>query len=196
MDRGIGAQSVLSDEQIIELYWNREECAIHETDRKYGKFLFKVAYNILHDSMDCEECKNDTYIGVWNAIPPTRPVAFPAFITQIMRRIAINRYKEKTSKKRVPSELTTSFEDLGSTLHGEPTDLPDYDASEVGEAINKFVRGLPKRQRYIFIERFYLSESVESIASELNVSMATVYREIERIKKDLKRYLERSGIYL
>ena len=186
----------MTDEQIIELYWNREETAIQETDRKYGKFLFKVAYNILHDSMDCEECKNDTYIGVWNAIPPTRPVAFPAFITQIMRRIAINRYKEKTSKKRVPSELTTSFEDLGGTLHGEPTDLPDYDASEVGEVINKFVRGLPKRQRHIFIERFYLSESVESIASELSISQATVYREIERIKKDLKHYLERSGIYL
>ena len=196
MDRGVGAQSVISDEEIIDLYWNREECAIQETDRKYGRFLYKVAYNILHDSMDCEECKNDTYIGVWNAIPPTRPVAFPAFITQIMRRIAINRYKEKTSKKRVPSELTTSFEDLGGTLHGEPTDLPEYDAAEVGEVINKFVRGLPKRQRYIFIERFYLSESVESIASELSISQATVYREIERIKKDLKRYLERSGIYL
>ena len=96
----------------------------------------------------------------------------------------------------MPSELTTSFEDLGGTLHGEPTDLPEYDAAEVGEVINKFVRGLAKRQRYIFIERFYLSESVESIANELNVSMATVYREIERIKKDLKRYLERSGIYL
>ena len=196
MDRGVGAQSFISDEEIIDLYWNREECAIQETDRKYGRFLYKVAYNILHDSMDCEECKNDTYIGVWNAIPPTRPVAFSAFITQIMRRIAINRYKEKTSKKRVPSELTTSFEDLGGTLNGEPTDLPEYDATEVGEVINKFVRGLAKRQRYIFIERFYLSASVESIASELNVSMATVYREIERIKKDLKLYLERSGIYL
>ncbi len=196
MDRGIRAWSVISDEKIIDLYWHREEVAIQETDKKYGKFLFKVAYNILHDPLDCEECKNDTYIGVWNAIPPTRPVAFPAFITQIMRRIAINRYKEKTSKKRVPSELTVSFEDLGGTLHGEPTDLPEYDATEVGEVINKFVRGLAKRQRYIFIERFYLSESVESIASDLSVSVATVYREIERIKKDLKRYLERSGIYL
>ena len=112
-------QMGVADEQIIELYWNRKENAIEETDKKYGQLLFGIAYNILHDRPDCEECQNDTYLATWNAIPPTRPSALLAFIIQIMRRIAINRYKQKASKKRVPSELTVSVEDLNSALHSE-----------------------------------------------------------------------------
>lgn len=91
MSKSTEQQEIIADEQIIELYWRREEKAIQETDKKYGQFLFRIAYNILHERLDCEECQNDTYLGVWNAIPPTRPTVFPAFITQIMRRIAINR---------------------------------------------------------------------------------------------------------
>ncbi len=95
MDKGTDIKTVvIADEQIIELYWERNETAIQETETKYGKMLFRIAYNILHDRLDSEECKNDTYIGVWNAIPPTKPNVFPAFITQIMRNIATKRYKE------------------------------------------------------------------------------------------------------
>ena len=105
MNKRTGQQAVIADEQIIEMYWTRDEQAIKETDNKYGQFLFRIAYNILHDSLDCEECQNDTYLGVWNAIPPTRPNVFQAFITQIMRRIAINRYKEKTSKRIIKRQI-------------------------------------------------------------------------------------------
>ncbi len=105
-------------DEIIEMYWQRDERAIHETDEKYGQFFFRIVYNILHDRLDCEECQNDTYLGVWNAIPPTKPFVFPAFITQIMRRSAINRYKEKTSKKHISSEFTVSMGDLiGAQRH-------------------------------------------------------------------------------
>ena len=93
-------QEIIADEQIIELYWQREERAIKETDVKYGQFLFRIAYNILHDRSDSEECQNDTYLGIWNAIPPTRPVVFPAFITQIMRRTAIKK-KQARSEYRL-----------------------------------------------------------------------------------------------
>lgn len=189
-------QAVIADEQIIELYWKREETAIQETDNKYGQFLFRIAYNILHDRFDCEECQNDTYLGVWNAIPPTRPTVFPAFITQIMRRIAINRYKEKTSKKRVPSELTVSMEDMQDTLHSGNTVEADYEAEEIGKLINDYVRELSERQRYIFIDRFYLAESVETIASDLSISAPTVYREIEKIKQGLRLHLERNDIFI
>ena len=105
----------LTDEQIIELYWTRQENAIQETDKKYGQFLFRIANNMLHDRRDSEECQNDTYLGAWNAIPPTRPLVLSAFLVQIMRRIAINRYREKTSKKRIPSELTVALEDVQGT---------------------------------------------------------------------------------
>ena len=189
-------QTVITDEQIIELYWQREEAAIQETDKKYGQFLFRIAYNILHDRLDCEECQNDTYLGVWNAIPPTKPTVFPAFITQIMRRIAINRYKEKTSKKRIPSELTVSMDDLNDTLHSGNTVEASFEAEEVGKIINDYVKRLSERQRYIFIDRFYLAESVETIAEDILISVSTVYREIEKIKQGLKIYLERNDIFI
>lgn len=196
MTKLMGQNAIIADEQIIELYWQREERAIQETDKKHGQFLFRIAYNILHDRLDCEECQNDTYLGVWNAIPPTRPTVFPAFITQIMRRIAINRYKEKTSKKRIPSELTVSMEDINDFLQSNDTVDAEYEAAKVGKIINDYVRGLSDRQRYIFIDRFYLAESVETIAKDLSISSPTVYREIEKIKQGLKMHLERNEIYL
>lgn len=105
-----GRRGATDDEEIVRLYFDRDEAAIRETDRKYGKFLFGIAYNILHDRLDCEECRNDTYLGIWNSIPPTRPVSFRAFITRIMRNTAIKKYKERTCLKRVPSELTVPLD--------------------------------------------------------------------------------------
>ena len=196
MTKRTGENTVIADEQIIELYWQREEKAIQETDKKYGQFLFRIAYNILHDRLDCEECQNDTYLGVWNAIPPTRPAVFPAFITQIMRCIAINRYKEKTSKKRIPSEYTISMDDVKDALHSDESVDDEYMAEEVGKIINDYVRSLTHRQRYIFIDRFYLAEPVETIAKDLSISVPTVYREIDKIKQGLKLHLERNEVYI
>lgn len=189
-------QAVITDEQIIDLYWQRDEKAIQKTDQKYGKFLFRIAYNILHDPLDCEECRNDTYLGVWRAIPPTRPVAFPAFITQIMRNIAINRYKERQSQKRVPSELTISMEELSDALHSDDSFDAGYEAQEVGRIVSDYVRGLSKRQRYIFIDRFYFAEPVETTAAALSISVPTVYRELDRIKQGLKKHLEKNGVFV
>lgn len=186
--------TVIDDERIVDLYWRREERAIQETDKKYGQFLFRIAYHILRDHSDCEECQNDTYLDVWNAIPPARPAAFRAFITQIMRRVAIDRYRGKYSKKRIPSELTLSMEELKYVLDSNPSVDADCVAKELGKTINDYVKSLTNRQRYIFIDRFYLAEDVETIAADLSVSVPTVYREIEKIKQGLKIHLERSGV--
>ena len=196
MSKRTERQTIIDDEQIIELYWQRNENAIQETDKKYGQFLFRIAYNILHDRLDCEECQNDTYLDVWKAIPPTRPTVFPAFITKIMRRIALDRYKEKTAKRRIPSEYTVSMEDIKDTLHSNETVDSEYAAEELGKIISDYVRSLTDRQRYIFIDRFYLAEPVETIAADLSISVSTIYREIENIKQDLKTYLERNEVYV
>ncbi len=197
MDKGTVIQSVvIADEQIIELYWERNEAAIQETETKYGKMLSRLAYNILHDYLDCEECKNDTYIGVWNAIPPTRPTVFPAFITQIMRNIATKRYKEKTSKKRIPTELTVSLDELYESLHVSSTPETEYIAKELGKFISDYLRTLSARQQYVFIGRFYMVETIECLAGKLGVGVATVHRDIEKIKQGLKAHLERNGVYV
>jgi len=189
-------RKIIADEQIIEMYWQREEAAIQETDNKYGKFLYKIAFNILYDRYDSEECQNDTYLGIWNAIPPTRPAVFQAFITRIMRHIAINCYKKKICKKRVPSEMTVSMEELSSSLHSGKTVETDYDAEEVGKIISEYVRGLTDREQYIFVGRFYIAETVENIAKELGLTDSSVYKEIKKIKKGLKAHLERNEVYI
>ncbi len=189
-------QVPLTDEQIIKLYWHRDENAIHETDVKYGKLLFRIAYNILHDSLDCDECKNDTYLGVWNTVPPTRPIVFPAFITQIMRNIATKRYRERTSSKRVPSELTLSIDELYESLHSDDTPETEYAAKEMGRLISDYLNTLSERQQYIFIGRFYMAETIEYIAEVLGVGVATVHRDIGKIKQGLRAYLQGNGVYV
>ena len=185
-----------SDEKIIDMYWERNPNAIQETDEKYGALLRNVAYNILSDALDCEECQNDTYFDVWNAIPSARPTAFSAFIVQIMRRTAIDRYRKKSSKRRVPSQLTLSIEDLENSICNSLSIEEAYEAKEIGKMVNDYVASLNDRQRYIFIDRFYMAESVEKIASDLAIPVKTAYLEIGKIKKGLRKYLERNGVHV
>ena len=197
MSRKTSPQLFASDEEIIEMYWQRDPDAIQATDHKYGKLLQNTAYNILSDLQDSEECQNDVYLRVWNASPSTRPTDFLAFIMQIMRRCAFNRYKEKSRKKRVPSQLTLSLEELQTSLSSGKTVEEEYDAKVLGELITEYVRNLSDRQQYIFVDRYYMAEPVEKIASDLSISsVRTVYREIEKIKQGLKEYLEGNGVYV
>ncbi len=184
----------MSDEQIVTLYWMRDERAIRETDTKYGNLLYHLAYNILHDRCDCEECQNDTYLGVWNAIPPSRPVMFQAFITRIMRNIAINRYKQKHSQGSVPSEMTVSMEELLSSLKDEEPFEEDSEQGELEQIINDFVHSLDEKQQYIFIGRYYMADKVKTIAEELSMTESGVYKELGRLRASFKSYLERNGI--
>lgn len=183
-----------SDEEIIEMYWRRDENAIKRTDEKYGQSLYRTAYNILHEHRDCEECKNDTYLGVWNAIPPAKPNSFRAFITQIMRRIAINKYYENTRKRKVPSELTVSMEECEAFIgEGESVEEEVF-VKELGGFISDFVRGLPDKKQYIFMSRFYFVEPVSVTAKELGITQSAVYKELSKLKKELKANLKSRGI--
>ena len=193
MKKETTTQLTAGDEKIIDMYWQRDPDAIQETDRKYGPLLRNVAYNILSDSLDCEECKNDTFLKIWNTIPSTRPTAFPAFIMQIMRQIAIDRYREKSRKKRIPSQLTISLEELESISSG-PSVEEAYEAKELGRLITEYVENLHEKQRYIFIDRYYFAEPVEKTASDLSISVQVAYRELRKIKQGLKEYLERNGV--
>ncbi|MBP3389195.1 MAG: sigma-70 family RNA polymerase sigma factor [Clostridia bacterium] len=195
MEKNTATPPPSGDEKIIDMYWERDPDAIQETDRKYGSFLRNVAYNILFDVQDCEECKNDAYLGIWNAIPSARPAAFPAFIMRIMRQIAIRRYREKSRKKRIPSQLTISLEELDA-ISSDPSVEEAYEAKEVGRLITEYLKQLSERQRYIFIDRYYLAEPVEKTAAELSISVRTAYNEIEKIKQGLKDYLERNGVHV
>ena len=187
------ANSVMSDEKIVDLYWQRDEQAIKETDIKYKKFLLSVAMNIVHDMCDSEECLNDTYIGTWNSIPPAKPILLQSFLATIMRRTAINRYNANKRQKRIASEFTVSLSDIEDFIADEGDMQAEFEAKELAKTISNYVRSLPDRQMYIFVSRFYIADSLSIISQELGCSIATVKREINVIKNGLKKQLESEG---
>jgi RNA polymerase sigma-70 factor (ECF subfamily) len=188
-------QRLLADESIIKLYWERDERAIVETDRKYKGYLHTIAYNILHDRLDCEECLNDTYLGTWNAIPPERPSIFQAFLSKIMRNTAIVRYKRNSASKRIPSEMTVSLEELGESMPQSPSAEDEYLTSQVSRIVSDFLRSLPERSAFIFICRYYCSDRIADIAAMLALSERTVFRELTAMRDELKELLIKEGYY-
>ena len=185
-------KSAISDEAIIALYWNRDEKAIEETARKYGNYLFSIAYNIVHDKPDCEECLGDTYLAAWNAMPPSKPNVLKAFLTTIVRRIAINRYHSNLRH----SEMTVSLSELEDFLSDDESVDSQFDAKELGRVISDFVRSLPRRRRFIFMSRYYAADPIDTIAKELGLSRSMVNKELAVIRKALKEKLESEGYIL
>ena len=184
---------VIGDEEIIELYWARDEQAIKETDIKYGRYLFTIAYNILHDRMDCEECVSDTYLGAWERIPPARPTVFHVFLSRITRNISVNRYKKDHAARRIPGELLVSLEELESSGAVLATEEDEEAVKLLSRVFNEFVKTLSEREEFVFVCRYYYSDRVDTIAKMLEVDARTVFRDLEKIKNELRRRLESEG---
>ena len=184
----------MSDEQILNLFLGRDETAIRETDRKYGSELHGIAFRILGDNEDSEECKNDTYLALWNQIPPAKPGSLRGYTVTILRRIAINRFYQGKRKREVPSELMVSMEECEGFLFSSETPEDAIVAREIGAYINEFLAKLTKRSRFIFLGRFWFVKPVKTISEELGISESAVYKELTNLKKDLKSFLESKGV--
>lgn len=185
--------NTMIDEDIVELYWGRDERAIGETDKKYGKYLYTIAYNIVHDNMDCEECLNDTYLSTWNKIPPTRPKIFKIFLSKIMRDVAVDKYRKSTAEKRIPSEMTVSLDELGECLSFSTSAEEEFMVRQVSTVLNNYLRSLDRRKMCIFICRYYYADSIASIAKMFKVSESTVFRDLAGIRAGLKEKLLEMG---
>ncbi len=184
----------LSDKDIVDLYWGRDEKAIDETDKKYGKYLYTIAYNIIHSRLDCEECLNDTYLGTWNAIPPQKPASLQNFLSRITRNIAIDKYRERSASKRIPSELVESLDELSETLSYDGSLEEEAAVSAVAEELNKFLRELDERDQFIFVCRYYYCDTISDLSGMLGVSDRTVFRAISRMREELRERLKEGGI--
>ena len=182
---------VLSDEQIIQLYWDRNETAITATDEKYGRYLYTIAYNVLHDRLDCEECLNDTYLGTWNRIPPTRPAAFMVFLSKIMKNIAVDRHRKNTAEKRVPGELTASLDELEDCIP-----IPEEEANVLIPLLSEFLRREEKLDRLLFVGRYFHACPVKLLARKSGLTENNVSVRLFRIRDRLRVYLEARGYRL
>ena len=187
------ARKPMEDEKIIELYFKREEKAIEETDFKYRKYLFSIAFNVVHDRLDCEECLNDTYLAAWNTIPPERPYLLKAYLSAIIRNQSLMVGRKQGRQKRAVHSQAISLSDLEDVL----ADTRETDNTLLlASVMDAFLSELDKEQRFIFIGRYYYGKQIEDIAKEMGVSRSKVNKKIAYIKQSLKQALETEGLRL
>jgi RNA polymerase sigma-70 factor (ECF subfamily) len=186
----------MEDNEIIELYRTRSEKAIEETAKKYGNYCFSIAFRILHDKEDSEECVNDTWMSAWNAIPDQRPAKLSAFLGRITRNHALKKVEKYTARKRGAGEVPLALEELGDCV---PTDDPAEQIVEdvvLTETLNRFLTSLTLEQRRIFLRRYWYLSSMQEIASDLKISESKVKMSLLRSRKELRQMLEKEGIVL
>ena len=185
-----------TDEEIVALYWSRNEEAIRQTADTLGHYCYTVAYNILGNTEDAEEGVNDTYLALWNAIPPARPASLKHFVTRILRNLALNRYKEQNRDKRGGGQVPLALEELSEVV-SDTEDIPaDYAKKELLKSISVFLRGCSARDRGIFLDRYVRLESTEALSARYRVKEAQVLLILSRTRKKLKAYLEKEGYTL
>lgn len=186
----------MDDKQIIELYCSRSETAISETAVKYGNYCHTIAYNILHSREDSEECVNDTYFRVWNAIPPERPNKLSVFLGRITRNLSLDRFEKSTAAKRGGGQLPLALEELGECVSTGHPEEQAVDALVLSQALNQFLEALGPEQRKIFLRRYWYFSSIREIARDFHLSESKVKMTLMRARNQLRQHLEQEGIYL
>ena len=183
----------MQDSQIIELLFERDEASLKELERKYGAACYRVARNILGNDADAEECVNDSYLGVWNSIPPHRPEQLLPYVCRIVRNLAIKKYHGNTAKKR-NSFYDVALDELSECLVAP--DSPETDAvqQQTGEYINAFLGTLDALSRVIFVRRYWFSDSPEEIARLVGKSKNFVAVRLTRTRQRLREYLKERGV--
>lgn len=185
----------MRDDEIVELYMNRDEAAIRETEKKYGHYLTKIAYHVLSDWEDCKESVNDTYLSAWNAIPPHRPNILPSFLAVITRRISIDIYRKNNRNKRKISEYAISLSELDDCLSAGNVTEQDVDLHLLGKSINDYLRTRSVEERDVFIGRYYFADSIREVASYCNISESKTKSILYRLRNGLKAYLVKEGFF-
>lgn len=185
----------MEDEKIIGLYWDRNEDAIVETSSKYGKLCFLIANNILANHEDSEECVNDTYLGLWNAIPKQRPSRFSVFVSRITRNLALKKFEYLSAAKRNP-EAVCSFEELGECVSGKEYVENELENRRIEQAIDTFLWQQGEEKRNIFIRRYWYFESIENICKRTGYSQSKIKSMLFNMRLKLRDYLESEGIGL
>lgn len=184
----------MEDKQILELLWNRIESAIDALAKKFGKRLLYTAMNILGNPQDAEESVNDTYMALWNAIPPERPDPLAGYVHRTGRNVALKKYRYLTAQKR-STQYEVSLEEL-SDIFPSPSIEELLDARELGRAIDRFLDTISKENRILFLRRYWFGDSVKHLSKATGMSENTVSVRLSRLRNQLKTYLvEKEGIF-
>ena len=185
----------MDDSKIIELFFERSEQAIIELSNKYGAICSKVADNILNNRLDSEECVNDAYLGVWNTIPPQRPNPLLSYVCRIVRNLALKKYHENTAQKR-NSYYDAALDEIAECIPAAFSVEDEIMAKEAAGVIDDFLETLDQQSRIMFIRRYWYADSIEEIAALFHKSKHYISVRLSRIRKALRQYLGKKGIFL
>ncbi len=186
----------MEDEMIVSLYWDRDERAVGETQKKYGRYLTKIAYNILNDLEDSRESVNDTYLAAWDSIPPHRPGVLSAYLAKLTRRISIDCFRYRTREKRMGSEYALSLSELEDCVSGGNTTEELVNGKLLADAIGIYLRLQSEEVRTAFIGRYYFLDSVKEVAAYCGMSESKAKSLLHRTRLGLKEYLIMEGFWV
>ena len=185
----------MDDQSIIALYWARAEDAIRETSGKYGGLCQAITGRILASPEDREECLNDTWLGLWNAIPPQRPARLSVFVGRVARNLALKRFDYLSASRRRP-EAVCSLEELGECVSGRETVESELENRRVEQALSAFLRQLEEEKRNVFLLRYWYFMSIEDICRRTGFGESKVKSMLSRTRRALRAFLEKEGIDL
>lgn len=186
----------MDDGQIVGLYWKRSENAISETANKYGRYCYYIAYNILRNNEDSEECVNDTYMKAWNAMPPQCPKCLSTFLGKITRNLSLNLFHHNNAAKRNPGQYIYALEEFAECVSYQSGAEEVENRDVIISTFNRFLEQLSKRDRKVFVRRYWYFSSIAEIAKEYGLSEENVKVILLRSRKKLKIILEEEGIYV
>lgn len=184
----------MEDHQIVDLYWARSESAIEQTEQKYGKMLTSISVSLVPTEQDAQECVNDTYLAAWNSMPTERPFYLGAFLSKIVRRISVSRYRADRAKKRGGADIL--IDELTECVPSDFDLCADYENQRLADALNRFLLSLDEEKRYIFIRRYYYSDPIEKIAADIYAGEGKIKTVLFRLRSALRKFLEREDIAL
>lgn len=183
----------MDDINITKLFESRSEEALSEMDKKYGAYCFACAKNILGSDEDAKECLNDTYLCLWNSIPPQKPENLRAFAAKICRNLALNMFRKKNTEKRGGGEAESVFEEISEFVSDKNNVEKDFENRELVEAMNLFLEKLPPEKRKIFVLHYWFFESLGDIAKRFGKTEDAIRNTLFRTRKKLKKYLSERG---
>lgn len=183
----------MEDSQIVDLYWDRSEQAIAETDCKYGRYCFSIANNILPFREDAQESVNDTYLAAWNALPPARPAVLRTFLGKLTRRISIDRWRYLSAEKRGGGTIPAALEELAGCIPGGEDPAAAVEVNELAQRINGFLDTLPVTERQVFLMRYFELAPLTKIQDKYAMTGSRLRSMLHRTRKKLHRHLEKEG---
>ena len=185
----------MQDNEIVDLYWARNENAISQTDIKYGRYCRRIALNIVASEEDSEECVNDTYMSAWDSMPEERPDLLAPFLAAIARNHALDLYRKAHSQKRGGGQIPLVLDELTDVAGTDSTE-DAVDTSILASHINGFLAGLDRDQRIVFVRRYFYVDSLADIAKASSLSEPAVKSLLYRLRQRLKEFLEKEGYEL